>query len=70
MQDFPTGARPYRMRAKQAAAHLCMAVSHFYALVKDGHLPKPQKVGRMSYWNPAALEAAFDRYASTHQRAA
>jgi predicted DNA-binding transcriptional regulator AlpA len=70
MQEFPTGARPYRMRAKQAAAHIGVAVSHLYALVANGDLPRPQKVGRMSFWNPTELEAAFDRYASTRSRAA
>lgn len=61
---------PYRMRGKQSAAHLSIAVSYFYALVADGHMPKPQKCGRMSFWVPAEIEAAFDRYLSDRQRAA
>ena len=62
MQDL--SVRPYRLRARQSAMYLSIAVSHFYALVARGHLPKPTKVGRMSFWNPAELEIAFEAYAN------
>ena len=69
MRDVHPDTRPYRVRAKGAAQYLGLARSHFFALVAEGHLPKPQKVGRMSFWDPAELERAFDKYASTRQRA-
>lgn len=62
--------RPYRIRAKQAAAHLSIAPSYFYALVADGHLPKPLKLGRMSFWDPGEIETAFDNYMAARQRVA
>jgi predicted DNA-binding transcriptional regulator AlpA len=69
-QHSAGATRPYRIRAKQAAAHLSIATSHFYALVADGHLPKPQKIGRMSFWRPGDIEAAFDKYMASRQCAA
>ncbi|WP_449370769.1 helix-turn-helix transcriptional regulator [Thiomonas sp.] len=35
--------------------------THFYALVKEGRLPQPRKVGAMSLWRVGDLLDAFSK---------
>lgn len=44
------------LSARQAADHLGISVRHLYALVHDGKLPKPVKLGRLSRWNREKID--------------
>lgn len=45
--------------AKEAAAMLSMGRSTFWQQVKDGHLPKPVKIGSVTRWRVADLKHSF-----------
>lgn len=53
---------PLYIRSKAAAARLGVSHSWFWLAVKEGKLPRPQKIGqRMSLWHTAELDAAFSK---------
>lgn len=53
---------PLYVRSKAGAARLSVSHSWFWLAVKEGKLPRPQKIGkRMSLWNVAELDAAFSK---------
>lgn len=45
--------------AKEAAAMLSMGRSTFWQAVKDGHVPKPIKIGSATRWRVADLQHSF-----------
>lgn len=63
-------ASPLYIRSKAAAARLGVSHSWFWLAVKEGKLPRPQKIGlRMSLWELAPLEAAFIKLLAERQSA-
>lgn len=41
---------PVAMRTQEAARFLSMSKSKFLAMVEEGQLPQPRKIGRMNLW--------------------
>lgn len=52
-------ARRLLVTAKEAAEMLSLGRSTFWQAVKDGHLPKPIKIGSATRWRIADLEQRF-----------
>lgn len=66
----PTPASPLYVRSKVAAARLGVSHSWFWLAVKEGKLPRPQKIGqRMSLWPTAELDAAFTKLLASRESA-
>lgn len=62
---------PLYIRPKNAAPRLGLSISALWQFVKDGKLPAPQKLGaRISVWNCAELDAAFEQLLASQKRAA
>jgi predicted DNA-binding transcriptional regulator AlpA len=53
---------PRLFRSDRAAAYLSMSESHFLKLVKQGRLPKSKKLGGITFWDRATLDAFADNY--------
>ncbi len=53
---------PLYVRSKAGAARLGVSHSWFWLAVKQGKLPRPQKIGkRMSLWSVNSLDSAFNK---------
>jgi predicted DNA-binding transcriptional regulator AlpA len=53
---------PRIFRSERAAAYLSMSESQFLKLVAAGRLPKGKKLGGITFWDRAALDAFVDNY--------
>lgn len=56
---FPPLFPPIGMSLDEAARHINVGVTTFQAMVDDGRMPKPVKVGRRLIWNRYRVNAAF-----------
>lgn len=52
-----TGLTPALVDAKACAAYLSVSLSTWHRLVANGKAPRPVKVGRLTRWRIADLEA-------------
>jgi predicted DNA-binding transcriptional regulator AlpA len=53
---------PRIFRSERAAAYLSMSESQFLKLVAASRLPKGKKLGGITFWDRAALDAFVDNY--------
>jgi predicted DNA-binding transcriptional regulator AlpA len=54
------GLTPLGLDRVQAAAYVGIGATRFDAMVKDGRMPKPKRVGKVgTVWDVAALAQAF-----------
>jgi len=56
---------PRAMRAERAAAYVGMSTSQFLAMVRNGDMPKPLKVHKMTIWDRLDLDAAIENWKAT-----
>lgn len=59
MSDTEAPPQKLLVPAKEAAAMLSMGRSTFWQAVKDGHVPKPIKIGSVTRWRVADLQRSF-----------
>jgi predicted DNA-binding transcriptional regulator AlpA len=57
---------PRILRSDRAAAYLSMSESHFLKLAAAGRLPKGKKLGGITFWDRAMLDAFVDNYEGEH----
>lgn len=55
---------PRMLRSDRAAAYLSMSESHFLKLVGQERLPKGKRLGGITFWDRAMLDAFVDNYQS------
>jgi predicted DNA-binding transcriptional regulator AlpA len=61
---------PRIFRSDRAAAYLSMSESQFLKLVAAGRLPKGKKLGGITFWDRAMLDAFVDNYEGEADEAA
>jgi predicted DNA-binding transcriptional regulator AlpA len=54
------GAEPRGLNRVQAAEYIGVGTTLFDAMVKDGRMPRPFRVGARVVWDRQRLDAAFD----------
>lgn len=58
---LPAGVLPLGLSRVQASVYIGVSPSIYDAMVEDGRMPKPKRIGRRRVWDRRAVEEFFAR---------
>lgn len=63
VSPLPPGIMPFGLSRVEAAWLVGVSTTMFDAMVKDGRMPKPKRIGARTIWDRGAVERAFSAIA-------
>lgn len=64
VSPLPPGVMPFGLSRVEAAWLIGVSTTMYDAMVRDGRMPKPKRIGARTIWDRAAVERAWSAIAA------